>query len=83
MRTFIESATSRVQIDRFYALQLSPDSLVHSERQNNDAYHCIQIPAEMVTYNRDIKDVTDEYTFTDGVGTISECLRDQVCQLLN
>ena len=38
----------------------------------------IQIPADKVTYVRDVKDPTGEYTFSDGVGTISASLRDEV-----
>jgi len=33
-----------------------------------------------VTYDRDVKDATNKYTFTDGVGTISPSLRNEVCQ---
>ncbi|CAF1342905.1 unnamed protein product [Adineta steineri] len=43
----------------------------------------IQIKAETVTYVRDIKDPTGEYTFTDGVGTISTQLRDEIKDFLD
>lgn len=43
---------------------------------------CIRIPAEMVTYVRDIKNQTGEYTFSDGVGTISTHLRDEIKEYL-
>ncbi|CAF1439871.1 unnamed protein product [Adineta steineri] len=43
----------------------------------------IQIKAEKVTYARDIKDPTGEYTFTDGVGTISTQLRDEIKDFLD
>jgi hypothetical protein len=36
-----------------------------------------------VTYVRDVKDVTKKYAFTDGVGTISTQLRDEVGQLIS
>ncbi|CAF4280883.1 unnamed protein product [Rotaria sp. Silwood2] len=42
----------------------------------------IQITADNVTYQRDIKDATKTYTFTDGVGTISTQLRNKVKQFL-
>ncbi len=37
----------------------------------------------MVVYVRDIKDAKNKYTFTDGVGTISTQLRDQVGQSIS
>ncbi|CAF1398698.1 unnamed protein product [Adineta steineri] len=43
----------------------------------------IQIKAEKVNYVRDIKDPTGEYTFTDGVGTISTQLRDEIKDFLD
>ncbi|CAF1369179.1 unnamed protein product [Adineta steineri] len=43
----------------------------------------IQIKAETVTYVRDIKDPKDKYTFTDGVGTISTQLRDEIKDFLD
>ncbi|CAF1473862.1 unnamed protein product [Rotaria sordida] len=42
----------------------------------------IQITADKVTYERDIKDATKKYTFTDGVGTISIQLRDEIKEFL-
>jgi len=42
----------------------------------------IRIPAEMVTYARDIKDKTGDYTFSDGVGTISTHLRNEIKKYL-
>ncbi|CAF3706902.1 unnamed protein product [Rotaria sp. Silwood1] len=42
----------------------------------------IQITADKVTYERDIKDATKKYTFTDGVGTISTQLRDEIKDFL-
>ncbi|CAM4947264.1 unnamed protein product [Rotaria socialis] len=42
----------------------------------------IQITADRVTYVRDVKDQTGEYAFTDGVGTISTQLRDEILQFL-
>ncbi|CAF3530516.1 unnamed protein product [Rotaria socialis] len=42
----------------------------------------IQITADRVTYVRDVKDPTGEYAFTDGVGTISTQLRDEILQFL-
>ncbi|CAF0883936.1 unnamed protein product [Adineta ricciae] len=38
----------------------------------------IRIPAETVKYERDIKDSTGDYTFSDGVGQISAALRDKI-----
>ncbi|CAF3302063.1 unnamed protein product [Rotaria sp. Silwood2] len=37
-----------------------------------------QIPADKVSYERDTKDATKSYAFTDDVGTISTKLRDEV-----
>ena len=37
-------------------------------------------PANIVTYVRDVKDPTGTYAFSDGVGTISSHLRDEVSQ---
>ncbi|CAF3743488.1 unnamed protein product, partial [Rotaria sp. Silwood1] len=36
------------------------------------------VPADKVIYEHDIKDATKSYTFTDGVGTISTKLRDEI-----
>ncbi|CAF3749965.1 unnamed protein product [Adineta steineri] len=41
------------------------------------------IQAETVTYVRDIKDPKGDYTFTDGVGTISRQLRDEIKDFLD
>ncbi|CAF1309458.1 unnamed protein product [Adineta steineri] len=42
-----------------------------------------KISAENVTYIRDIKDLTGKYTFTNGIGTISTQLRDEIKDFLD
>ncbi|CAF0930753.1 unnamed protein product [Adineta ricciae] len=43
----------------------------------------IRIPAEIVKYERDIKDQKGDYTFSDGVGQISAALRDKIKRFMD
>ncbi len=59
-------------------LYISNNAIIHFLKQKYYHDNRIQITANQVTYDRDIKDATKKYAFTDGVGTISTQLRDKV-----